>query len=107
VSSQRTVAEGAFDEHIAKFSNRGRGGRDDQIGTANYITRAHVCAAAGLNRTGRVTSLALRFDQRGPQTGANGRFNCLRYSLVTGSHYSLEPSTILRCTDSPTHGLRR
>jgi kynurenine formamidase len=76
-----------FDEYIAKYSNWGRWGADDQVGTANHITRAHVRAAARLVRSGRVISLAMHFDQRGPQTGANGRFNCLRYSVATGSDH--------------------
>lgn len=76
-----------FDEYIATYSNWNRWGSDDQIGTANYITRAGVVAAAGLVRTGRVVSLAMNIDQNGPQTGANGRFNCLRYSVATGSDH--------------------
>ena len=46
-----------------------------------------VRAAAGLVRTGEVVSLAMHFDQSGPQTGANGRFNCLRYSVATGTDH--------------------
>jgi len=76
-----------FDEYIAKHSNWERWGPDDQIGTANHITSDHVRRAAGLVRTGRVISLALNLDQHGPQTGANGRFNCLRYSVATGSDH--------------------
>jgi kynurenine formamidase len=87
MSEKPTVSDDPFNEYIAKFSNWGRWGGDDQIGTANYITRAAVRAAAGLVRTGQVISLALPFDQHGPQTGANGRFNCLRYSLATGADH--------------------
>jgi kynurenine formamidase len=89
VTERSTIADDPFDEYIAKSSNWDRWGRDDQIGTANYITREHVRAAAGLIRTGQVISLALHFDQHGPQTGANGRFNCLRYSVATGSDHLL------------------
>jgi len=78
-----------LDEYIERFSNWGRWGDDDQIGTANHITPAMVCDAARLVRSGQVVSLALHFDQRGPQTGANGRFNCLRYSVATGSDHEL------------------
>jgi kynurenine formamidase len=78
-----------FDEYIAKYSNWERWGRGDQIGTANHITREHVRSAAKLVRAGRVISLALNLDQNGPQTGANGRFNCLRYSVGTGSDHAL------------------
>ncbi len=91
MEAQSPVVTDQFDEYIAKFSNWGKWGSEDQIGTANYITRALVREAAGLVRTGRVISLALPFDQTGPQTGANGRFNCLRYSLATGSDYVHHP----------------
>jgi kynurenine formamidase len=46
--------------------------------------------AAALVRAGQVISLAMNFDQTGPQTGANGRFNCLRYSVATGTDHVTE-----------------
>jgi len=79
----------ALDEYIARYSNWGRWGGDDQCGTANHITPAHVRQAATLVAAGEVVPLALQFDQNGPQTGANGRFNCLRYSVATGSDHAL------------------
>lgn len=76
-----------LDEYIKGCNNWGRWGPDDQIGTANYITPAMVRGAARNVATGQVVSLALNLDQSGPQTGANGRFNCLRYSVATGSDH--------------------
>ena len=76
-----------LDTYIEKYSNWGRWGPDDQIGTANHITPKTVKAGAATVRAGRVFSLALPFDQNGPQTGANGRFNCLRYSIATGTDH--------------------
>jgi len=76
-----------LDEYIRRYSNWGRWGDDDQVGTPNFITPRHVRDAAGLIRTGRVVSLALHFDASGPQTGAHGRFNCLRYSAATGTDH--------------------
>jgi hypothetical protein len=81
------VATDVFDEYVARYSNWGRWGADDEVGTANHITAEHVRQAAGLVRTCQVVSLAMDFDQSGPQTGANGRFNCLRYSVATGSDH--------------------
>jgi kynurenine formamidase len=81
--SQRDI----FDEYIAKYSNWGRWGEADEIGTANFIGSEQVRRAAGLVKSGEVISLALPFDQNGPQTGANGRFNCLRYSVATGTDH--------------------
>jgi kynurenine formamidase len=78
-----------LDEYIERYSNWGRWGRDDERGTANHVTPAMVRDAAGLVRTGQVVSLALHFDQGGPQTGANGRFNCLRYSVATGTDHEM------------------
>lgn len=76
-----------LDEYIATYSNWGRWGADDQVGTANFITAGHVRDAARLVSAGQVVSLALDLDQSGPQTGANGRFNCLRYSVATGADH--------------------
>lgn len=81
------VVADILDEYVERYGNWGRWGRDDQRGTTNYITAEKVRAAAGLVRTGQVVSLALPFDQNGPQTGANGRFNCLRYSVATGTDH--------------------
>jgi kynurenine formamidase len=76
-----------LDAYIARYTNWGRWGPDDQVGTANYITARHVREAAGVVKTGQVISLAMNLDQTGPQTGANGRFNCLRYSVATGADH--------------------
>jgi kynurenine formamidase len=89
VTEVETVHD-ALDEYIEKYSNWGRWGRDDQRGTTNHITPEIVRGAAGLVRTGQVVSLALNFDQHGPQTGANGRFNCLRYSVATGTDHAAQ-----------------
>ncbi|MEA2383362.1 MAG: hypothetical protein QOH72_3333 [Solirubrobacteraceae bacterium] len=84
----RRVTDDVFEEYISKHSNWGRWGADDQIGTANFITPAKVRSASRLVRRGHVISLALEFNADGPQTGANGRFNCLRYSVATGSDHA-------------------
>ena len=48
-----------FDELFAKVCNWGRWGPDDERGTLNYITPAHVRAATALVRLGRTVSLSL------------------------------------------------
>ena len=78
----------ALDEYIERYSNWGRWGDADECGTANHITPQMVRDAAALVRTGEVVGLGLEFNQNGPQTGANGRFNCLRYSVATGSDHA-------------------
>jgi kynurenine formamidase len=84
-----STAPDLLDDYIERYSNWGRWGPGDQVGTANFITPRHVRDAAALVRTGRVVSLAIHLDQHGPQTGANGRFNCLRYSVATGADHAV------------------
>ena len=73
-----------------RLKNWGRWGRDDEIGTLNYVTPGDVIAAARLVRKGKVMSLALNYDQHGPQGGkskypALGRFNPVHLMLRTGT----------------------
>jgi hypothetical protein len=44
-------------------------------------------SATQRSAAGHVVPLSLEFNQNGPQTGANGRFNSLRYSIATGTDY--------------------
>src|SRR3977135_2199113 len=72
-----------------KYKNWGKWGPDDEIGTLNYTTPADIIAAAGLVKKGKVISLALNFDQFGPQGGKTkyppmGRINPLHLMLRTG-----------------------
>jgi len=73
------------DEYCDRFSNWGRWGPKDQLGTANYITPEMVRGAAGLVRLGEVVSLSLPFDGNGPQTGDLGRINPGQLSRAKGS----------------------
>jgi kynurenine formamidase len=54
-------------ELARRVSNWGRWGADDQRGTLNLITDAAVMRGAGAVRRGRAFSLAIPFDQTGPQ----------------------------------------
>ncbi|MGH3454502.1 MAG: cyclase family protein [Nocardioidaceae bacterium] len=72
-------------EMCATYSNWGRWGADDQRGTLNLITPECVVRAAGLVRTGRTISLALPFDESGPQTGAFNRFNPIHLMVRDGA----------------------
>jgi kynurenine formamidase len=54
-------------ELAARVSNWGRWGADDQRGTLNLITPAVVRRGLAAARTGRSFSLALPFDETGPQ----------------------------------------
>ena len=76
-----------LDEYIARYSNWGRWGDGDEVGTMNHITAGMVRDAARQVALGQVVPLGLEFNQNGPQTGANGRFNCLRYTIATGTDH--------------------
>lgn len=75
-----------------KHSNWGRWGPDDELGTLNFITNDMVTAAAQLVRTGRVFSLAVPLDDRGPQSGGSTRFNPLHLMVRDGSDAIAESS---------------
>ena len=60
---------------IARYSNWGRWGPDDELGTLNHIQPADVVEASRLVHSGRVFSLSIPVDENGPQQGGFGRFN--------------------------------
>jgi kynurenine formamidase len=73
-----------------RLKNWGRWGNDDEIGTLNHVNAEDIVAAARLVRKGKVISLALNYDQHGPQGGkskypALGRFNPVHVMLRTGT----------------------
>jgi kynurenine formamidase len=73
-----------------KYKNWGKWGPNDEIGTLNYTQADDIIAAARLVKKGKVISLALNFDQHGPQGAkskypAMGRINPLHVMLRTGT----------------------
>ena len=73
-----------------RLKNWGRWGKDDEIGTLNFTQPEHIVAAAQLVRKGKVMSLALNYDQHGPQGAkskypALGRFNPIHLMTRTGT----------------------
>lgn len=75
-------------EAAAKYRNWGKWGADDQLGTLNYITTAKIAEASGLAKQGKVFSLALALDHRGPQRGSMGRFNPVHTMLADGGDWA-------------------
>jgi hypothetical protein len=68
-----------------RVKNWGRWGAGDEIGTLNNISPQDIINAAQLIRKGKVFSLALNFDNNGPQSGLWGnRFNPIHTMLATG-----------------------
>lgn len=68
-----------------RHSNWGRWGPDDEKGTLNLVTREMVVSAAGLVRQGKTISMALPYDENGPQTGSLGRFNPIHLMIRDGA----------------------
>jgi kynurenine formamidase len=80
--------------YIAKHSNWGRWGEDDERGTLNHVTPEAIRRAAGLVRQGRPISLALPYDEHGPQTGTFNRFNPIH--LMTRDGADAVANTMIR-----------
>lgn len=76
-------------ELAAKVSNWGRWGPDDQRGTLNFITPESVRRGVAAARTGVSFSLAIPFDEDGPQTGViPGRINPQRSMLTINAPFT-------------------
>ena len=72
-------------ELCERYSNWGRWGDDDQRGTLNHVTAEDVVAASRLVRKGTSISLALPYDEHGPQRGTLGRFNPIHLMTRDGA----------------------
>lgn len=91
-----TSIEERLAEAIAKYSNWGRWGADDALGTLNFIDDAKRAEAATLVRRGVSFSLAIPLGVDGPQNGLYGRMNPIHtmtrsgldaaYGLTTRAH---------------------
>jgi kynurenine formamidase len=73
-----------------RLKNWDQWGKSDEVGTLNYTRPEDIVAAARLVQKGKVMSLALPFDNRGPQGGksdypSTGRFNPVHVMLRTGT----------------------
>jgi kynurenine formamidase len=74
------------DEYIRKYSNWGRWGSDDQLGTLNFVGPEQILAGAATVRQGKVLHLTLPMDWTGPQT-APFRSNPRLFMSYTGTDY--------------------
>ena len=71
-----------------KYRNWGKWGKDDELGTLNYITPDAIVKAAGLVKRGQVFSLAIPFDKEGPQINQPRRFNPIHRMILTGPDFT-------------------
>ncbi len=69
-----------------RYRNWGKWGERDQIGTLNTITAEKIVQAARLVRKGQVFSLAIDFNQNGPQSGRT-RVNPTLLMRSTGADF--------------------
>jgi kynurenine formamidase len=99
--SRGPVTRELLDEYCERFRNWGKWGTDDEIGTLNYITPARIVEAARLVRQGKVMSLALPFDTRGPQTGRFGRVNPIHQMVATGTDHVAGNQRVLGFEQGP------
>lgn len=85
----RTDPEKAIAASAAKYSNWGRWGEDDVLGTLNFLDAAKRQEGARLIRHGISFSLAQRFEAAGPQRGWRRRVNPVHTMLDTGTDAAL------------------
>ena len=65
--TDRKVTRDDLSAAADKFKNWGKWGDDDEIGALNYTSAEDIIAAAQLVKKGKVISMALNFDNAGPQ----------------------------------------
>ncbi len=80
------VGKKTIEKASKELSNWGRWGKDDQIGTLNFVTPKDIVEAAKLVKKGKTFALGIPLDSNGPQTGLfGGRFNPIHQMLATGT----------------------
>ncbi|QXC62805.1 cyclase family protein [Aquihabitans sp. G128] len=94
-------------ELAARVSNRGRWGDDDRRGTLNLLTPEAVRRGAASVRQGRSFSLAIPFDEDGPQTGGiPGRDNPSREMIAVDVAYTGDPDGFCTSDDRVAMGVQ-
>jgi kynurenine formamidase len=101
----------ALPDHLkqvaARVANTGRWGADDERGTLNLIDADAVRRGVAAARQGRPFSLAIPFDEDGPQTGAiPGRDNPRRTMLAVNQAYTGDPADFCTSDDAVTMGVQ-
>ncbi|MFW6030478.1 MAG: cyclase family protein [Halanaerobiales bacterium] len=100
-------------KYAKELCNWGKWGDNDELGTLNYITQKTVLEATKSVKKGKVFSLAINFDEKGPQTGYLGRVNPLRYMVKDGTDFLVQENIgeedMIAFADDvvmlPTHGV--
>ncbi len=91
----------------ARVSNRGRWGADDRRGTLNHIDPEAVVRGIAAALQGKVFSLAIPFDDDGPQTGlVPGRVNPQLEMVAVNVAFTGDPSDFTTSDDVVTMGVQ-
>ncbi len=91
----------------ARVSNWGRWGGDDQRGTLNLIDAATVQRGLAAARQGKVFSLAIPFDEDGPQMGLiPGRDNPQREMIAINQSYTGDTDEFCTSDDRVSMGVQ-
>ena len=91
----------------ARVSNWGRWGEDDQRGTLNLIDQAAVLRGVAAVKQGRAFSLAIPFDEDGPQMGLiPGRDNPQREMIAVNQSYTGDTSDFCATDDRFSMGMQ-
>jgi kynurenine formamidase len=101
----------ALPDHLqqlaSKVSNWGRWGDDDQRGTLNLIDEAARRRGAAEVRDGKAFSLAIPFDEHGPQTGGiPGRDNPSRTMHMVNQPLTGDPEGFCTSDDAVAMGVQ-
>lgn len=72
-------------ETAKRVCNWGKWGKEDEVGTVNYVTSEDIVDAAKLIKKGKIFSLGMNFDENGPQTGRRKRTNPVHTMTFTGT----------------------
>ncbi|WPO70381.1 cyclase family protein [Streptomyces sp. KN37] len=89
MTPDRTDPAGSVARAAKSYSNWGRWGEDDVLGTLNFLDEAKRREGAALIRRGVSFSLSQRFDIGGPQKGWRKRTNPVHTMLDTGTDAAL------------------
>jgi kynurenine formamidase len=73
---------------VKQYSNWGKWGPEDELGTLNYITPDVIKRSAQMVRRGETFSLAIPFDSTGPQINQPRRFNPIHRMILTGPDFT-------------------
>jgi kynurenine formamidase len=95
------------DDYIRRFSNWGRWGENDSIGTLNFVGPEQILAAVATVRHGRTVNCTLPLDQKGPQRPQLLRDNPRTIKVATGTDHLSGAQDQLPAGLGPANGFGR